>query len=158
MTYKMVVYALMLTAVPPAVQAAPFVVFNGPLDTSRQKISASFAVNRELGRAWIDVQLQSTDFIGEALPVADVIMSRVDGLSYDPARKQVLFQIGGETIVCAEDATFLWSTSLKSTGQCQLTTSTERRAIDDGFDLREQTVVEVVLEAQPSLQQQAASF
>ena len=158
MTYKMVVYALMLTAVPAAVQAAPFVVFNGPLDTSRQKISASFAVNRELGRAWIDVQLQSTDFIGEALPVADVIMSRVDGLSYDPARKQVLFQIGGETIVCAEDATFLWSTSLKSTGRCQLTASTERRAIDDGFDLREQTVVEVVLEAQPSLQQQAASF
>src|SRR5215471_3752310 len=111
---------------------------------SSQLVSASFAVNRELGRAWVDVQIQSTDFYVEGLPPVDVIMRRVDGLYYDSARKQVLYQTGAETIVCAEDATFLWSTHLKTTGRCQLTSSTERRKIDDGFDVREQTVARVV--------------
>src|SRR5215471_12474331 len=115
---------------------------------SSQLVSASFAVNRELGRAWVDVQIQSTDFYVEGLPPVDVIVRRVDGLYYDSARKQVLYQTGAETIVCAEDATFLWSTHLKTTGRCQLTSSTERRKIDDGFDVREQTVARVVFDVQ----------
>jgi|SRR5215471_3485359 len=137
--------------------AAQLIVFEGPLDSSRQKISADFAVNRELGRAWVDVQIQSTDFYVEGLPPVDVIMRRVDGLYYDSARKQVLYQTGAETIVCAEDATFLWSTHLKTTGRCQLTSSTERRKIDDGFDVREQTVARVVFDVQATGAQHAAT-
>ena|SRR5262245_571386 len=124
---------------------------------SSQLVSASFAVNRELGRAWVDVQIQSTDFYVEGLPPVDVIMRRVDGLYYDSARKQVLYQTGAETIVCAEDATFLWSTHLKTTGRCQLTSSTERRKIDDGFDVREQTVARVVFDVQATGAQHAAT-
>src|SRR5215831_6017758 len=124
---------------------------------SSQLVSASFAVNRELGRAWADVQIQSTDFYVEGLPPVDVIMRRVDGLYYDSARKQVLYQTGAETIVCAEDATFLWSTHLKTTGRCQLTSSTERRKIDDGFDVREQTVARVVFDVQATGAQHAAT-
>jgi len=124
---------------------------------SSQLVSASFAVNRELGRAWVDVQIQSTDFYVEGLPPVDVIMRRVDGLYYDSARKQVLYQTGAETIVCAEDATFLWSTHLKTTGRCQLTSSTERRKIDDGFDVRHQTVARVVFDVQATGAQHAAT-
>jgi len=135
--------------------AAQVIVFEGPLDTSRKKISANSAVNRELGRAWVNVEIQSTDFFSEGLPPVDVIMRRVDGLYYDSARKQVLYQRGAETIVCAEDASVLWSSYLKSTGQCQLTSSTKQRAIDDGFSVHEQTVAVIVLDAQASAQQQA---
>ena len=124
---------------------------------SSQLVSADFAVNRNLGRAWVDVQIQSTDFYVEGLPPVDVIMRRVDGLYYDSARKQVLYQTGAETIVCAEDATFLWSTHLKTTGRCQLTSSTERRKIDDGFDVRDQTVARVVFDVQATGAQHAAT-
>jgi hypothetical protein len=146
---KLRMCALVAVSFAGVANAAKVIVFEGPLDTSRQQISANFAVNRELERAWVDVAIQSGDFIGEGLPTVDVVMRRVDGLHYDSARKQVLYQTGGETIVCAEDATFLWSTDLKSTGQCQLTPRTEQHKVDDGFKIREQTVAKVVFEAQP---------
>jgi hypothetical protein len=79
-----------------------------------------------------------------------VISKTVEGLSYDPARKQVLYRTATESVVCAEDARFLWSTYLKATGQCLLTPFYEQRKVDDGFRIREQSVAKVVLEAQPS--------
>src|SRR5262249_36745098 len=70
------------------------------------------------------------------------------GLYYDSARKQVLYRTASEPIVCAEDATFLWTTHLKSTGQCLLKPRTEQRKVDDGFNVREQAVAQVFLEVQ----------
>lgn len=138
--------------------ASQIIVFERPLDTGNQKISADFGVNRELGRAWVDVQIQSTNYMGEGLPLPYVIMRKVDGLYYDSMRKQVLYRTGTESIVCAEDANILWTTYLKSTGNCRLTPSTEERKIDDGFNVHEQTVAKVVFDAQTStLQQPVAS-
>jgi hypothetical protein len=139
--------------------ASQIIVFEKPLDASKQQISGEFGVNRELGRAWIDVQIQETSYLGEGVPQSEVIMRMLDGLYYDSARKQVLYRTAAETIVCAEDGTFLWTTYLKSTGNCRLTASTEQRKIDDGFNVHEQTVAKVVFDAQaPSaLQQSAAS-
>jgi len=116
---------------------------------SSQLVSASFAVNRELGRAWVNVQVQSGASSSE--PAFDPpIEKHVDGLYYDSARKQVLYRTASEPIVCAEDATALWSTYLKSTGNCRLIPITEQREIDDGFDVREQTVARVVFDVQAS--------
>src|SRR5262249_40306278 len=131
-----------------AANASQITVFEGPHDSWRQEISADFGVNRELGRAWVDVQIQPSKVLGEELPQPEVIMRLVDGLYYDSMRKQVLYRTGTESIVCAEDATLLWSTYLKSTGNCRLTASTEQRKIDDGFNVHEQTVGRVVFDAQ----------
>ena len=114
---------------------------------SSQLVSASFAVNRELGRAWVDVQVQSGGSSGE-LAFDPPIEKQVDGLYYDSARKQVLYRTATGPIVCAEDATALWATYLKSTGNCRLIPITEQRKIDDGFDVREQTVARVVFDVQ----------
>jgi len=113
---------------------------------SSQLVSASLAVNRELGRAWVNVQLQSGP---SSEPAFDPpIEKHVDGLYYDSARKQVLYRTATGPIVCAEDATALWATYLKSTGNCRLIPITEQRKIDDGFDVREQTVARVVFDVQ----------
>lgn len=123
---------------------------------SSQLVSASFAVNRELGRAWIDVQVQSRARSSE--PAFDPpIEKQVDGLYYDSARKQVLYRTGTGPIVCAEDATALWATYLKSTGNCRLIPITEQRKIDDGFDVREQTVARVVFDVRATGAQHAAA-
>src|SRR5215813_15670764 len=113
---------------------------------SSQLVSASFAVNRELGRAWVNVQLQSGP---SSEPAFDPpIEKQVYGLYYDSARKQVLYRTATGPIVCAEDATALWATYLKSTGNCRLIQSTERVSVDDGFDVHEKMVAKVVLDAQ----------
>jgi len=139
--------------------ASQITVFERPVDSWKEDISADFGVNRELGRAWVDVSIRATNFIGEGVPQSDVIMRPVDGLYYDSMRKQVLYRTATESIVCAEDATLLWSTYLKSTGNCRLTASTEQRKIDDGFNVHEQTVGRVVFDAQTpnTLPQPAAS-
>jgi len=69
----------------------------------------------------------------------------------------VLYRTGAETVVCAEDATFLWRTYLKRTGHCLLSPRTEQRKIDDGFGIREQSVAKVIFEAQTSLASQHAA-
>jgi len=137
--------------------ASQIIVFEKPIDASKQQISAEFGVNRELGRAWIDVQIQETAYLGEGVPQSEVIMRILDGLYYDSAGKQVLYRTAAETIVCAEDGTFLWTTHLKSTGNCRLSPRSEQRKVDDGFNVREETVTKIVFDAPTSANPQPAA-
>ena len=136
--------------------AEQVVVYQAPVDDSSQQISADFAVNRQLGRAWVDVEVQP-GFTGSEALFIPPIEKRVDGLYYDSARKQVLYRTASGPIVCAEDATTLGETYLKNTGNCQLIQSTEQRKVDDGFDIRDEKVAKVVFEAQGSAAHAAAT-
>ena len=127
--------------------AAQIVVFEEPINDWNQTVSAEFAVNRKLGRAWIDVKVTMERYTEEP-PTEEMFMKMVEGLYYDSARKQVLYRTASEPIVCAEDATYLWTTYLKSTGQCLLKPRTEQRKVDDGFNLRDQAVAQVLFEVQ----------
>jgi len=117
-------------------------VFEKTLDS--ENLAAHFDVDRALGRAWIDVVL--TDDYAE-IGAPEVVRRPLDGLYYDPAKKQVIYRNGAKGIVCAEDSTFLGMTSLKDSGQCQLRLSSERRKVDNGFKVEEETVGKVVFEA-----------
>lgn len=77
-------------------------------------------------------------------------------LYYDSARKQVLYRTASAPIVCAEDAAVLWSTRLKTTGQCLLNERTQHQQVDNGFDVRELTVAEVTFDTQSSTAAQHA--
>jgi len=154
---KIMMCALAVASFTKIADAAQIIVFEAPLDGWNQEVSAEFAANRELGRAWIDVQVESTNPGGEGLLPREVVSKAVEGLYYDSGRKQVLYRTPTGTIVCAEDAKFLWSTYLKSTGQCLLTPVTELRKTDDGFKIRERTVAKVVFETQSSTDLQRAS-
>ena len=143
---------------PRAAPTAQLIVFEQPVHNWGEEVSAVFAANRELGRAWVDVGVSSA-VLGEEAPTVEVFPKAVEGLYYDPARKQVLYRAGAETIVCAEDATFLWRTYLKSTGQCVLSPRIEQRKVDDGFEIREQSVAKVIFEplTSPASQHAAAT-
>jgi hypothetical protein len=110
-----------------------------------EQLSAHFDVNRELGRAWIDVDL-TPESEGEVAQVSEVFNESVNGLYYDAASRQVIYRNGMARAVCAEDASFLWMKSLKETGQCQLRVSSETRKVDDGFHVREESLGKVVLQ------------
>ena len=140
------VVALCLTPVLAAAAQAGQTVFERPLHN--ESLAAHFDVNRQLGRAWIDVELISNT--PSEIPDSHVVPQALNGLYYDPVRKQVIYRTGASGIVCAEDSSFLGTTSLKETGQCQLRVSAETRQVDDGFNGQEQTVGSVVFEAAPS--------
>jgi len=142
---KLVGAFLGVGAVIGAANAEQVIVYEAPLDSSSQAISADFAVNRKLGRAWVDVQVQPVP-IGSEPQFVLPIERHVDGLYYDSARKQVLYGTATGPIVCAEAG----PTYLKSTGNCRLIPSAEQRIIDDGFGVHEQTIARVVLDAQAS--------
>lgn len=117
-------------------------IFERPLDN--EDLSAHFDVDREVGRAWIDVVLTSSDYPTRE---PEVVREALDGLYYDPARKQVIYRNGGKGIVCAEDSSSIGETLLKNTGRCQLRLSSETRKVDDGFRVQEERVGTVVFEA-----------
>src|SRR5258708_32210029 len=127
---RVTIGALVIGSFVGAANAGQLIVFEQPLNNWNEEVSADFAANRELSRAWVEVKV-TTVALGEEPPTQEVIQKAVEGLYYDSARKQVLYRTGTETIVCAEDATFFWRTYLKSTGQCLLTPSTEQRKMDD---------------------------
>ncbi len=112
-----------------------------------EDLTAHFEVNRDLGRAWIDVELTPESpgsYIAAHEP--EVLPRAVDGLYYDQASKQVIYRNGTNRVVCAEDSTFLWGKSLKETGQCPLSVTSETRQVDDGFNGHQEIVGKVVLE------------
>src|SRR5258708_30852710 len=118
------------------------IVYEAPVDESNHQISAEFEVNRELGRAWVDVGVQGGMTGSEPLFLPP-IERHVDGLHCDSARKQGLYRTSNGPIVCADDV----GGTLKNTGNCRLTESTEQRSVDDGFDVRQEAVAKVVLDA-----------
>jgi len=123
-----------------------------------QELSAHFDVNRDLGRAWIEVELtQDSPGIYIVTQEPEVFPRAVDGLYYDQASKQVIYRNGTTRVVCAEDSTFLWGKSLKETGQCPLSVTTETRQVDDGFNGHQETVGKVVLELPASSTQPVSS-
>ncbi len=142
------VLASLLPAVSAAAQkpdAVSKTVFEQPLN-DEDLDAAHFDVNRDLGRAWIDVELRP-DYTTDEQP--EVVQRGLHGLYYDSARKAVIYRNGAKDIVCAEDdKNFLGMTSLKETGQCDLQLSSEKRPIDDGFNVHNETVGKVVFEAQ----------
>ena len=139
------VVALFLTPALAATAPASEKVFERSLHN--ESVAARFDVNRQLGRAWVDVELTSTT--PSEIPESQVVPQALNGLYYDPVRRQVIYRTGTSGIVCAEDSNFLGTTSLKETGQCQLRVNAETRKVDDGFNGREETVGSVVFEATP---------
>ncbi len=112
--------------------------------TEDQYVSAYFGVNRNLGRAWVEVAV--TPFVDT--PQRDVIARKmIKGLYYDAERKAVIYQREGKETVCAEDWHFLLSTSLKTTGNCELKVSAKARKVDDGFTVENEPITKVTLVA-----------
>jgi hypothetical protein len=127
-----------------AANAEQVVVYQAALGDSAQALTADFAVNRELGRAWVDVEVQPVS-IGSEPAFATSIPRSVEGLYYDPSRNQVLYRAVSGNVVCAEDA---GRTDLKATGNCRLVANTEQRKVDDGFGVHEQAVAQIALDVQ----------
>jgi len=118
------------------------------MDRSATEITSQFEVNRELGRAWIRIDVWD-DTSNELPTIVKTERKAVEGLSYDPSTKRVIHRTGADTIVCAEDSKFLWMERLIPTGNCSIRVSTEERIADDGFETSKHSIARVWLIPEP---------
>jgi len=121
--------------------ASPIVVWEAPVN-EYETVTAQFAFDSKLGRAWVDVEKVDSQF--EALWSTGRV--KVDGLFYDSVAKQVLYRSGDRRIVCGQVTSFLGLATVHPTGSCQLYVSSDDRRVDDGFGSRDQTFARVTLD------------
>jgi hypothetical protein len=143
--------AVVAFAASPVIAAPPKVretVFERPI--YNRDLTASFEVDRQHGQGWIEVELTPHIYFEFTDSIPEVVRRKLDGLYYDPARRELIYRNGTGSVVCAEDSHFLGTPTLKETGQCKLTVSTEERTADNGL---KQTVSIVLFEATPSVPQ-----
>src|SRR5215472_17086708 len=143
---KSMMFVLMLFAAP-AVHASPLVVLEREKASDTSLINAKFEVNRELGRAWVEIQITDSGLIGED-SVVEVIRKPVEGLSYDQSNNQVVFSHEDRSVVCANDKDLLFQHYLKATGECPIAVSFETRTFHDGFNQTSRVVSTVVFDPQ----------
>jgi len=144
---KSMMFALMLVATPVVVHASPLLVLEKEKASDTSLVSAKFDVNRELGRAWLEIAISDSGVVGD-YSLAEVILKPVEGLSYDQVSNRVVYTREGRSVVCANDEAFLFQRYLKETGECPISISFENRTLDDGFNQTSRVVSKVVLDPQ----------
>lgn len=140
-----VIPALLLAAAPlgaaalPPAGSAP--VYQAPRPLFDALPVKQFGVSPELGRAWIDVALHER--YGEGLMEFHRVY--VPGLSYDAARREVVYVADGRKTVCARHPAGGQPLNVKATGACKLSYRLVLVNVDDGFQKLEVPKFEVHL-------------
>lgn len=108
-------------------------------------VSQTFAVNPELGRAWVEVSISSNDPEGGA---ADVERIKVPGLTFDSATGNINLDFEGKITTCAVQKTvgrsIFRQKVIKSTG-CKFEGRWRTVTYDDGFEIKTTKRYDVVL-------------
>lgn len=106
----------------------------------------TYRVNKELGRAWIEVTI--SDYKHDELHYSDVRV-KIPGLSYSAELNGVVYNMNGEEVVCGTFYNARWTIdmgmSFKATGRCNISTSNYVKKVDDGFNIKNVKMTEVIL-------------
>lgn len=128
-------------------------IFKAPASGFEPRESKRFAINPELGRAWVEVDLfYPTSEMTEHHRVP------VQGLRYDSARAEVVFEAPQQRVVCATVEERGWWVfkhhKVQPTGDCKLTHEYVERAKDNGFTVDQIEHFEVHFKATPADKEQ----
>lgn len=119
-----------------------------PNPAIQRKISA-FAINADLGRAWVEVTFDAPT----TEDVHEVVRVRVPGLSYNAPLRTIVFQQNGSSFECARVETrgrgVFQREKIVPTGQCMLTHSYAHVPVDNGFEIENVRHFQVHLTTQP---------
>ena len=117
------------------------------MHASPPTVETRFAADRELGRAWIVMTVKELDNSADSMARAESVKVRVDGLSYDPASGNITYEgPNHQKTVCAEQKRFLAAKFFKKTRDCKINVAFDSRKVDDGFNLKEERVANIVLD------------
>lgn len=126
------ILAGLMAGLTPLTQASP--ILSRPVSEQILNESKQFAINADLGRAWVEVALSTS-----GSDVTENYQVRVPGLRYDAAREAVVFQAQGQEVVCATVKPSGWwlfkGHRITPTGACQLSHRYVRTPVDNGFHI-----------------------
>lgn len=132
---SLLVLALLLTSVAASAKSIRlFTVRSGYAD----EIQTEFKVNKDLGRAWVNV-MTITDYWDEDEDITDNYI-KVEGLSYDKDTQEVVYTEQEATVVCASIRSrgrgIFRHLRMDNTSECSFRIATEFKDVDDGFYVR----------------------
>jgi hypothetical protein len=114
-------------------------------ENQQSSVKAEFDSNSELGRAWISISLSDAFGNADAHPNENYRV-KVSGLSFDTARGEVVYENNGQRRVCAIQEHRFGARTLKDTGHCKIQVSKTNKSIDDGYVVKNQSVLVVSVE------------
>ena len=136
-------FALVLSTV----AAADSIKIYETQSTGIDSLLPEFEINKELGRAWVNVV--ERQFWGDESTYHDNLV-KVEGLSYDTTEKVVVFEKeDGERVVCSKLYNRRWvidiGGSLNDTGACTFEVKKVKVNVDNGFEVSKVTMLQVFL-------------
>ncbi len=134
-------FALVLSTVAAAESTMIFETQNTYAD-----VEASFEVNKDLGRAWVNVVLSETS--GDSTTYQDNRV-KIEGLSYDVASKNIILQKDGQEIICGNVYNRRWvidfGGSVRNSDRCSFTVKKAKKQIDNGFEIYTVRILQVFM-------------
>lgn len=124
-------------------------IFDSHPHPTIQRKTSTFAINPELGRAWVEVTFDPPS--PEDRP--DVVRVQVPGLSYDADSGAIVFRKGDAIVECARVEPRgigpFKRHAIAPTGRCELTHRYVQAPMDDGFVIENVRRFEVHLKTVP---------
>jgi hypothetical protein len=113
---------------------------------SNYDVYPEFQVNKELGRAWVNVVL--SEYVGDSSNYYDNRV-KIPGLSYKAETKEIVLEKDGQEIVCGKIINRRWvidiGGSVKESGRCKFTTKKVKVVRDNGFETYKVPMLQVSL-------------
>ena len=131
-----------------AAQAADVVVLETPDFFIHGEAKAHFEVNKELGRAWVVMDITEFRRGPRNEQRTRSIREKVPGLSYDANTRTIVYDKDGALHECAKVTTrgrSIFRYDKITPLNCSLKVKKAKKAYDDGFRVRHQTVMQAVL-------------
>ena len=113
---------------------------------SNYDVYPEFQVNKELGRAWVNVVL--SEYVGDSSNYFDNRV-KIEGLSYNPETKEIVLEKDGQQIVCGSIYNRRWvidiGGSVRTTGRCTFSVKKIKVVEDNGFETYKVPMLQVYL-------------
>jgi hypothetical protein len=138
------VSSLSISGAAQASGVAKITVIDQQVESDTQIFPPNFDINKQLGRAWVEVGTDDT------FSNVGTITALVSGLSYDIADKQIVYISGNKRVVCANvkgpTVTVPLGDTIVPTDNCKLNAKLVERDVDSGTDTYTGTFLHVEME------------
>jgi len=121
-------------------------ILEAPAKSTHARIQSQFKINKELGRAWVVLKKYERKGRGHSSYRTENI--QVPGLSFEPETQSILLENESQIIECAKvkTKTIIFPINfIKKTGNCEIDYRFVKKPVDDGYEIRNKTFLQVYL-------------
>lgn len=116
---------------------------------SNLDVLPEFQINRELGRAWVNVVV--SEYSGDSSNYTDNRV-QIEGMSFNEADKTIVIEKNGESIVCGTLYNRRWvidfGGSIRASKRCTFSVKKIKVTEDNGFETYKVPMIQVYLNVQ----------